>query len=119
MINFGHKKLEFTVCHQMPERSFFWKGKQFPVCARCTGIYIGYLSMFLFVFQLIHINFWISLLLIVPTYIDGMTQAFCNRESNNALRAISGFTAGIGIMSVVAIVGQFIGKQLVTYIINF
>ena len=28
-------------CHQMPERSFFYKGKQFPVCARCTGVIIG------------------------------------------------------------------------------
>ncbi|NLG05113.1 MAG: DUF2085 domain-containing protein [Clostridia bacterium] len=28
-------------CHQMPERSFFYKGKQFPVCARCTGVSIG------------------------------------------------------------------------------
>ena len=28
-------------CHQMPERTFFYKGKQFPVCARCTGVIIG------------------------------------------------------------------------------
>lgn len=28
-------------CHQMPERSFFIKGWQMPVCARCTGVYIG------------------------------------------------------------------------------
>jgi len=30
-------------CHQKPERSFFIKGYQFPVCARCTGVIIGYL----------------------------------------------------------------------------
>jgi uncharacterized membrane protein len=29
------------VCHQLPERSFYWGGTQFAVCARCTGIYIG------------------------------------------------------------------------------
>lgn len=30
-----------VVCHQRPERSFFWDGVQFPVCARCTGLYLG------------------------------------------------------------------------------
>lgn len=24
-------------CHRRPERSFFYKGRQFPICARCTG----------------------------------------------------------------------------------
>src|SRR5262245_32801896 len=30
-----------VICHQRPERSFFWDGHQFPVCARCTGIYLS------------------------------------------------------------------------------
>ena len=30
------------ICHQQPERSFFIAGKQFAVCARCTGIYAGF-----------------------------------------------------------------------------
>lgn len=29
------------VCHQLPERSFHVAGVQLPVCARCTGLYIG------------------------------------------------------------------------------
>jgi uncharacterized membrane protein len=28
-----------VICHQIPERSFFWGAYQFPVCARCTGLY--------------------------------------------------------------------------------
>ena len=35
---FGH------VCHQLPERSFFIAGHPFAVCARCTGIYAGFLA---------------------------------------------------------------------------
>lgn len=29
------------ICHQRPERSFHLWGAQLPVCARCTGIYLG------------------------------------------------------------------------------
>ena len=29
------------VCHQRPERSFYWGPVQFAVCARCTGLYAG------------------------------------------------------------------------------
>lgn len=32
------------ICHQNPERSFFIWGKQFAVCARCTGLYFGFLT---------------------------------------------------------------------------
>jgi uncharacterized membrane protein len=29
------------ICHQRPERSFFFHGHQLAVCARCTGLYAG------------------------------------------------------------------------------
>ena len=31
------------LCHQSPERSYYWDGVQFAVCNRCTGIYAGVL----------------------------------------------------------------------------
>jgi uncharacterized membrane protein len=30
-----------VVCHQIAERSFVTAGRQWPVCARCAGIYLG------------------------------------------------------------------------------
>ena len=31
----------YAICHQMPEHSFHPGGHQLPLCARCTGTYIG------------------------------------------------------------------------------
>lgn len=104
--------LHFVLCHQKPERSFFWKGKQFPVCARCTGIYLGYLSFPLFNFEVISLSSWISILLCVPTIVDGLTQAFCKRESNNVLRLITGLIAGVGLMALVVNIGTLIGNLI-------
>jgi uncharacterized membrane protein len=31
----------YAVCHQIPERSFILGGRQLPLCARCTGTFLG------------------------------------------------------------------------------
>lgn len=105
-------KLHVTFCHRKPERSFFWKAKQFPVCARCTGIHIGYIAFPFFMFNVFVLNIYWTLALMLPTYIDGFTQAFCKRESNNILRVTTGLMAGIGGTSLVAIIGKYIGDQI-------
>jgi uncharacterized membrane protein len=30
------------LCHQRPDRSFFSCGRQWPVCGRCAGLYMGF-----------------------------------------------------------------------------
>lgn len=30
-----------SICHQIPSHSFVVEGVQFPLCARCTGLYLG------------------------------------------------------------------------------
>ncbi len=39
----GLRGVGYAVCHQLPDRSFFIEGAQLPLCARCTGIYLGFL----------------------------------------------------------------------------
>jgi uncharacterized membrane protein len=31
----------YAICHQLPERSFIIGGRQLPLCARCTGTFLG------------------------------------------------------------------------------
>lgn len=31
-----------TLCHQLPDRSYFINGHKFAVCSRCTGLYGGF-----------------------------------------------------------------------------
>ena len=76
------------MCHQKPERSFHFKGKQFPLCARCTCIAV-----------ITHCqNYLWFLLLLLPATIDGGIQLIFKIESNNTRRFITGFMAGIGVI---------------------
>ncbi len=38
----------YALCHQLPERSFFIHEHQTPLCARCTGMYLGFLTGLVF-----------------------------------------------------------------------
>lgn len=38
----------YALCHQLPERSFFIHEHQSPLCARCTGMYLGFLISLVF-----------------------------------------------------------------------
>lgn len=37
----------YAICHQIPARSFLVNGIPMPLCARCTGIYLGVMISFL------------------------------------------------------------------------
>ena len=83
-------------CHQKPERSFYFKGFQFPLCARCTGAFLGQLLGFLWVLFLRPKAG--MLLLLGPMAADGISQRAGWRESNNVLRFITGLLGGFGLV---------------------
>jgi Predicted membrane protein len=89
-------KLGALTCHQMYERSFNYKGYQFPVCARCTGIFVGnIIGVFLYIIN-IKISIIAGLTLILIMAIDGLIQLFKIKASTNKRRFITGILAGIG-----------------------
>lgn len=82
-------------CHCREDRSFYYKGQRFPICARCTGELVGMiLSLFsCFFFRL---SIWVSVLLLLPMIIDGVIQAITPYVSNNTKRFITGILFGYG-----------------------
>lgn len=95
------------MCHRIPERSFFIRGKQFPVCARCTGILCGYIIAMICLLMVISYSFLGSILLLIPMVIDGTGQLYNKWKSTNSRRFITGLLAGVGIILFIVHVTMF------------
>ena len=75
------------ICHRIPERSFFFRGHQFPYFIYAYFNYVDYdLNLLI-----------LAIILLVPAFLDGTTQLFQFRQSNNILRLITGLLGGIGL----------------------
>ena len=82
-------------CHQMPERSFFVKGYQFPVCARCTGVLISsVLATLLFFKKKLPISLCVALSSVM--LFDWGIQYLKIKESTNIRRLVTGLIGGFG-----------------------
>ena len=83
----------------MPQRSLFYKGRQFPVCARCTGVFIGYYFGFL-AYSMIEPPIIVCILFCLIMFIDWFIQYLNIKSSNNIRRLITGFLCGYGFMHI-------------------
>ena len=86
-------------CHQRADRSFFIKGQQMPVCARCEGELIGMVIGLILIF-FVRPGFLLPVLLMVPMITDGLVQNLGHRESTNPRRLITGILFGYGFVTV-------------------
>ena len=101
------KSMEFgdkLGCHQIPDRCFYIKGYQFPVCARCTGVIFGELLFFLFFLLKIRISLMVSILLLIPMGVDWGLQYLKIAVSNNVRRFITGLLGGLALTNIYCVV---------------
>jgi uncharacterized membrane protein len=107
----------YALCHRITERSFSINGRQFPFCARCTGMYLG-AALAIAVFFLAGRTKWVLLPskwlffallgLILLMGIDGLnsySHFFPNAphlyEPKNWLRLATGMGAGLTLGTIV------------------
>ncbi len=87
-----------TGCHQRPERSFFLFDYQFPVCARCTGVFIGnIMGIILFAVKAVCAPAAIAGCICMAA--DWLLQRFHIAESTNPRRLLTGIAGGYGIIT--------------------
>jgi len=91
------KLTAFVPCHRRPDRSIHFRGKPFPLCARCMSILLGFLAVPILFFLPKTIPLWMGMVLQIPMVIDGVTQKLKWRESTNFLRVVTGGMSGIGL----------------------
>ena len=110
------ERMGSAVCHQMAERSFIWENGKMPLCARCTGIYIG-------VFFALCFFLWkkrmqgnrpfsakqivLTLLCILPMAADGFCSYLGLWESNQLLRVLTGSLIGAEVPAMLLLAGNF------------
>ena len=86
----------FFGCHCRSDRSFFWKGKQLPICARCTGELAGILGAVI-AFPFVQLVPAICIVMLFPMLLDGLLQSLTAYESKNWRRLFTGILFGFGL----------------------
>jgi uncharacterized membrane protein len=112
MFDTAMRWLGMGLCHQLPARSFFGGGHQLPVCARDTGIYIGFVASLLIVSALERGRrrtgmppVWLLATgagLIALLGWDGVTSYAGLRATTNLIRFATGLGTGFALTLIIA-----------------
>ena len=89
----------FSGCHQKASRSFFAGNYQFPVCARCTGVFVGYI-LYACISKEVGIELNHSILFCIVMLVDWLLQYLKIRESTNFRRFVTGIFGGYGFLHI-------------------
>ncbi|MGN0134384.1 MAG: DUF2085 domain-containing protein [Anaerotignum sp.] len=110
------ERMGSAVCHQMAERSFIWGNGKMPLCARCTGIYIGVFFALCFFLWKKRLKgnrpfsakqIFLMLLCIIPMAADGFCSYAGFWESNQLLRILTGSLIGAVVPGLLLLAGNF------------
>ncbi len=109
-------------CHQIPGRSLQYGGESFPLCFRCSGIYLGIFISHLTIllsgrFNKISPNRKTGLLLIlleIPLAVDGLGDSFNLWNSSGEVRMITGLLLGIFISLTLISIPNILKKEEVS-----
>jgi uncharacterized membrane protein len=94
------------VCHQISERTIYLDNLPLPVCARDTGIHMGFFIAFVFCFVKGRLksdkppDLSISIVLVlmmIPMMIDGTSSYIGLRHTDNTIRLLTGLFFGMPI----------------------
>ena len=99
-------------CHQLPERSFFIKGYQVPICARCTGVFIGQVTAILISILRIPLSFRTSFILIGIMGFDWFIQTIGIKKSTNTRRFLTGICGGLGLFRIYILIIRILIKKV-------
>lgn len=102
-------------CHRRADRCLHFKGEPMKLCSRCLSMYSTILFSLFPLYYLIDVNLLnclIGFILLIPLVIDGFTQKWKWRTSNNFLRIFTGFLFGIGYNILLVIVVKFLFEFL-------
>ena len=109
--------LKIIPCHRMESRSLKIRGKQMPLCARCTAILLGFIGVPILLILNYQFPLYWGIILQIPMLVDGFTQKWKWRTSNNILRVITGFLSGFG-LSILIVSEAFLFSNLILKLLN-
>lgn len=102
-------------CHQKKSHSFVWHGKQFPICARCTGVLLGYIVGFASYYYFT-LSFKFVVLFAMILLFDWTLQFLKILHSTNLRRLITGLLCGLGFGNMFMAVLSYISNLLFEFI---
>lgn len=88
-----------VMCHGIVTRCLTLFDVPMPICARCTGLYLGLMAGILAFLAMPWVTEKVmrvvSMVAVAPLALDGLTQLAGLRESTNPLRMATGIAAGL------------------------